>query len=235
MEGADRLNSKVGLQKVYYIDDIMDLVLEYKSFVPVYPVLAMAGRPSIENRRLMTQYHQAMLNLPGILDEFFLRKTREKDRKMEKAMAIQTGVRSKAKKEKDERKKNKTLRKSFFQTCVIEELQHIPLEFVLERESFKAAINISKDGGSKRAWNILKKKLIREWELHQEHHNINEAEKANDASVSSQNAGSSSSSSRMPQPRSNHHVAKRVAVHLDSDGEVEGVLAVPVRQLSLER
>lgn len=164
VKDEDRQNVKVGLQKVFEIDYFTKITNQYIGTIPIKPRRGN-GMSHATWSTLRVEYHQRMNELPGKLNAFFNELVDKKNKIMEKAMAIEAAVRDKAKRDKEEKKKNQESRRVLFQVRAEEELPDVPIDFIISTQSFKSAIRISRDGGSQGSWEVLKRKLVLEWKL----------------------------------------------------------------------
>jgi hypothetical protein len=165
LEGKEKDDSPVWLGRVYNRREFYTLWDEYVALFPAHLMIQPGAPPAqAQAQAALAQYNQYVNDLPGRINAIFDAKVQENAAKMRKVIAIEKAVRAKAQQDKEERKKKQLSRKQFFETRAAEDLQDIPLNFLPQAKSFNAATKISRDGGTHKSWEVLKKKIVREWE-----------------------------------------------------------------------
>jgi hypothetical protein len=161
LEEAERRSHR-GVTKTFLKEDLETIYEDFEALIPFLPS-RLLGISVPSYAAVIAQWRRDIDAVPRRREAFFDQHTANANMIMEKALMIDKAVRAKARKEKEIKFKNRESRKQFFKDRAKIDLPDIPAEVVKISRPFLAAIKIGRDGGSKRAWALLKPKIRKEW------------------------------------------------------------------------
>ncbi|KAI6248071.1 hypothetical protein HI914_03183 [Erysiphe necator] len=148
--------------KYYQTRDVADIIESYKTLLPAPydedPTLTLDEQISA-----MIKYQDLTEKLFEKRRTFLAQKNRERDELMERVYKIENAIRIRRQEISRPNKIARQGRREFHTKMAMQELPHIPIDFIQKGKSFKASCRIYRNAGTERTWKALKPKIENEW------------------------------------------------------------------------